>query len=112
MKLKVTSQEFGRGPVTTHKFSTLNGASRFIQSYWQGTEYMDGAVSFHTDYCAYVLHGFTLNDIGDFIYNFEGDRTFSFFTGRVMKKVSACFAVRIPLAEDPAEIEAHAPVCD
>lgn len=104
MKYKVTSQEFGRGPVTAHRFLTLNLASAFIQSYWQGTEYMDGADGFHTDDCAFVLHGFTMNDIGELSYSFEGDRTFSFFTGRVLKKK--------PLAEDPAEIEAHAPVCD
>jgi hypothetical protein len=61
--MKITSQEFGRGPVTTRRFATLAAAAAYIADRWQGDEYRDGPASFHTDYCTYQCHGFTLADV-------------------------------------------------
>jgi hypothetical protein len=61
---KITSQEEGRGKITSAKFKTLSSASAYIQERWQGVEYKDGQESFHTDYSSYILHGFTFADIG------------------------------------------------
>ncbi len=60
---KITSQEFGRGAVTTRRFASLAAAAAYIAARWQGDEYQDSAVSFHTDYCAYACHGFTLAQV-------------------------------------------------
>ena len=60
---KVSNREFVRGPKLTKSFATLAEASAYIQARWQGGEYADGAAAFHTDYCAYELHGFVLRDI-------------------------------------------------
>jgi hypothetical protein len=40
----------------------LAAASAYIAERWQGDEYRDGPASFHTDYCTYQCHGFTLAD--------------------------------------------------
>jgi hypothetical protein len=100
MKYKITSQECGRGAVSTYKFSTLSEASAFIQSYWQGPEYMSGVDGFHTDDRSFVLHGFQFRDIGDFVEPFE-DREFRFRNDAFPESF-----------EDLAEIEAHRPVCE
>lgn len=63
MKLSITSQEFGRGPVTTRRFSALADAAAYIADRWLGDEYRDGPASFHTDYCTYQCHGFTLEQV-------------------------------------------------
>lgn len=62
----VKSKEFGRGPATVKRFATLTGASRYIQSHWQGADYINGSTAFHTDYSTFTLHGFTLRDIGKY----------------------------------------------
>jgi hypothetical protein len=61
---KVQNREFGRGPVHTESFATLQEAQDYIKEHWQGADYMDGRYGFHTDYCQFSLVGFTLQDIG------------------------------------------------
>jgi hypothetical protein len=70
---KIKSQEEGRGKVETESFATLAEASRYIQDRWQGFEYRDGNESFHTDYCTYLLVGFTFKDIGKVTFDEPGD---------------------------------------
>ena len=60
----IKAREFGRGPAHVARFATLSAASQYIRDRWQGPEYIDGAASFHTDYCTYTLCGFALADIG------------------------------------------------
>lgn len=66
-KYRIKSREEGRGKWSVKSFKTLGEASEYIQARWQGTEYCDGRDGFHTDYCEYVLHGFTLYDLGRWV---------------------------------------------
>jgi len=61
--LKVTAQEFGRGPVSTHRFASLADAAQYVKDRWQGPEYQDGPATFHNDYCVFRLVGFKLADV-------------------------------------------------
>ena len=64
MRFSVHNQEFGRGPVEKKRFKSIAEAAKYIQDRWQGADYMDGDTAFHTDYCTYTCHGFTLLDLG------------------------------------------------
>jgi hypothetical protein len=51
---------------TWKKFATLEEAAQYIYARWQGEDYQDGPMGFHTDYCQYTLKGYRLADIFDF----------------------------------------------
>jgi hypothetical protein len=70
---KIKSQEEGRGPVETESFATLEGAQRYIIGRWQGADYVENSTHYHTDFCSYELVGFTLQDIGKFVYHWYTD---------------------------------------
>ncbi len=73
----VSSKEFGRGKASVKRFATLEEASKYVQDYWQGADYVDGNDGFHTDYSTFTLTGFTLKDIGQFSYD-DGCREYRF----------------------------------
>jgi hypothetical protein len=49
------------------RFTSLDAASSFIQQYWQDVDHIINKHSFCTDYAAYTLVGFWLEDIGSFV---------------------------------------------
>lgn len=61
---KIEWREFGRGPANLESFSTLAEARNHIRDRWQGSDYIDSDLSFHTDYCTYDLIGWNLHDVG------------------------------------------------
>lgn len=63
-KYVVKNQEEGRGKWHRESFKMLEDAAKYIRDRWQGTEYMNGARAFHTDYCLFECVGFSLFDIG------------------------------------------------
>lgn len=71
------SRELGRGSVYIKKFATLNELTDAIKEQWQGSDYIDGDDSFHTDYCSFVINGAKLTDIGNFNFH-DGYREFTF----------------------------------
>lgn len=87
-KFRIEAREEGRGRPSVTRFADLVQAEAFIKARWQGAEYVDGPDAFHTDYCSYVLRGFTLGDVGAF--SFDGlDRVFTFKSSAKPKPVCA-----------------------
>ena len=72
--IAIKSREQARGPWHVERFKTLAEASAYIKDRWQGDEYRDGEDCFHTDYCEYVLRGFTFRDIGAFRFTDPTDK--------------------------------------
>lgn len=70
-RFAVSNQEFGRGPRDIHQFDSLKDLAKYVKDRWQGPEYIDGEVSFHTDYCTYELHRCKLADLGKRVWNEE-----------------------------------------
>lgn len=77
-KYTVVGQEEGRGRPFAHSFSTLLDAARYVESHYQGPEYIDCASEFHSDYSTFQLRGFTFNDIGTLGFDADCCRTFRF----------------------------------
>lgn len=48
----------------TERFKTLAEVQAYVRDRWEGVEYIDSAVGFHTDYCSYTLIHCTLRDLG------------------------------------------------
>jgi len=71
-KFVIKIREEGRGKPSVKRFKYLAEAETFIREYWMGSEYIDHANGFHTDYSTFELEGFSLYDLGRLNYVYEG----------------------------------------
>ena len=74
----INVKEFGRGKPTVERFATLAEASKYVQSQWQGADYVEGNAGFHSDSCTFGLIGFTIKDIGQFYFTDDDCREYRF----------------------------------
>lgn len=104
----------GKGKPTVEKFDTLDAASEYVQSQWQGADYADGDDGFHSDYCTFRLIGFTLRQIGQFYFTADDCREYRFVNQADMEAIKqaveneAADAAKDALASVAAEIAMEA----
>ena len=71
-------RELGRTPASVKKFATLKELSDAVKEQWQGADWIDSNIGFHTDYCTFQIVGATLKDLGKFEMTSDGVVEFIF----------------------------------